>query len=393
MSDSFYKIVTDEVMTAILVITPTGACHYANQMAHDLLELPLDFNLNEFKIERLYVADSEPKHFCEKTLTLQGHLPEITINKWNGSQFIASLGIKQIQIENQKFKLLIIQDVTLQKKMQRDLTQKQTAIYQAFQDLQKQNKQLQELDVAKNRFIAMVTHDLRTPLSAIIASSEILKLKLYDTPEQLDEFTLMIHDQGNQMLNLVNDILDFVKIQSGKMDYFIESTDIREIINQEVAALCSLADQSNIKISALPFAGNGLCYFDKVRIKQVVNNLLSNAIKYNRTNGTVQVKLEETEIHLSVTIEDTGIGIESHNLEKVFNEFETLGNIAHHAKGTGLGLPITKRMIEAMGGNISISSKFGEGSLFKFMIPKTKVLPEELYRSRPETSETGDLAA
>jgi signal transduction histidine kinase len=239
----------------------------------------------------------------------------------------------------------------------------------------------------------MVSHDLRTPLSAIIASSEILKLKLYDTTEQLDEFTLMIHDQGNQMLNLVNDILDFVKIQSGKMDYFIESAEIREVIEHELCALKSVADISNISVELLPFKSGGVCYFDKVRIKQVFNNLLSNAIKYNRPNGAVRLIVDETDSHVNLTFEDTGHGIENENLGKIFNEFETLGKIAHHAKGTGLGLPITKRMIEAMGGEIFVTSKIGVGSQFKIAIPKNKVLPEELYRSRPEESESGDLAA
>jgi signal transduction histidine kinase len=394
---SLYKIIADEAMLAILCIAPDGQCTYANQLALDLLELPLDFRLEDFKIDKLF----PPKNNSQKrlqildqdTLKMQGLIQEILIQKYNARPFIASLGVKHIHAGNTRSVLLMIQDVTLQKKLQREITEKQTAIHQAYQEMLLQNQQLKDLDKAKNRFLAITTHELRTPLSAMVASSELLKMKLYDNQEQQDEFINMIYEQGQHLLSLVNDILDFAKIQSNKMDYFIEEKDAFLTVKSEVDALQPMAESSKITLSLETASAVFLCYFDEVRLRQVLANLINNAIKYNKPNGAVYVKIAESEDHIEVYVRDTGKGIAKEDQQKVFNEFETLGKVAHHAKGTGLGLPISQRMILAMGGDLKLESTESVGSTFWIVIPKKKVLAEENYRARPDASGSGDLAA
>jgi signal transduction histidine kinase len=391
---SLYKTIADEATMAILAFTPDGYCSYANKLAHDLFEFPMLFDLSKFKIENLYVTDAHENRirtFTKDTLEVRGVIQEILMRKQNDAKFIASLSVKAIDLSHQKGHLLMVHDITLQKKLQREVTAKQLAIHQAYQDLLGQNKQLKELDVAKNRFVAVTTHELRTPLSAMVASAEILKLKLYDSQGQHDEFLAMIYDQGQHMLNLVNDILDFAKIQSNKMDYYIEEQSLCPVVANEVAALQSMAAASEITLTSVQCPTESQCYFDEVRIRQVLANLINNAIKYNSLKGSVQVYLESTETHVKVFVKDSGKGIAAEDQEKVFNEFETLGKVAHHAKGTGLGLPISRRMMTSMGGDVKLSSREGEGSTFWIEVPKTRVLEAKHYRKRPDGS--GDLAA
>lgn len=396
LSDSFYKVIADEAMMAILIMTPDGKCIYANQLAHDLLEFSLDFDIRQFNIEKLFPPESDDprsRKLTRETLKMQGLMQEIVIQKYNSQLFIANLGVKHLLIDNVTHTLLMIQDVTLQKKLQREITEKQTAINSAYQDLLNQNKKLKELDMAKNRFIAITTHELRTPLSAMVASSEILKLKLFDTQAEHDDFINMIYDQGQHLLNLVNDILDFAKIQSNKMDYFIEERDLYLTVKSEVDTLQAMAESSGITLSLDTPEKKFNCYYDEVRIRQVLANLINNAIKYNRKNGAVHVYVEDKQETVEVYIKDTGKGIHKDDLQKVFNEFETLGKVAHHAKGTGLGLPISQRMIQAMGGDVKLESEEGVGSIFWIQVPKKAVLSAENYRKRPDPTGSGDLAA
>jgi protein-histidine pros-kinase len=285
----------------------------------------------------------------------------------------------------------MMQDVTLQKKLQREITEKQNAIHQTYQELLVQNKQLKELDVAKNRFIGMTTHELRTPLSAIVASAEILVMKLYDSPDQLDEFIKMIHDQGVHMMNLVNDILDFAKITSNKMDYYIEEHDLAPFIQHEIEGLQNMAEKSNITLNYEAPNEPTPCYYDDQRLRQVIANLVNNAIKYNKPQGQVSVHIETLPEVIKLSVKDTGKGIAEEDQAKVFNEFETLGKTANHSKGTGLGLPISLRMMQAMGGTLQLTSEVGVGSVFWIEIPRKQILSSENYRKRPD--DTGDLAA
>ena len=126
-------------------------------------------------------------------------------------------------------------------------------------------------------------------------------------------------------------------------------------------------------------------------MKQVLSNILSNAIKYNKEEGWVRIRSVRTDEFVEVSIQDSGKGISPDDQKKVFNEFETLGKVAQHHKGTGLGMPISKRLIEGMGGEIHLESEVGVGSTFKIKVPINKVLEDTNYRDRPD--EAGDLVA
>lgn len=394
LSIDIFSTLADQINIAILVFTKDLKCSYLNIPALDLLELPHEQNLDQIDIKSLMpnaTNDRRVKMFEPQLLETPSFYQELLVKKTSGRNFYAQASIKPFMADGKPMTLITLQDVTLQKKLQREITEKQSAIHQAYQELLEQNKQLKDLDVAKNKFIAVTTHELRTPLSAMVASAEILTMKLYDDDKQRDEFTQVIHQQGLHMLNLVNDILDFAKIQAGKMDYYVEERDLFELMKHQAEALTTMADQVKVKIHIEPPPQECKCYFDSLRMNQVVANLLNNAIKYNRENGSVNLKIQDSGEHYELHITDTGKGIAPEDHKKVFNEFETLGKSANHSKGTGLGLPISQKMIQAMGGDIYLKSEIGVGSNFWITVPKNRVLPEENYRSRPDLD--GDLAA
>ncbi len=394
-----YKVIADEVTMAIVVVGPDNIIHYANRMAHYLFEFSLDESTGftappPVSVEKFFAtAASEKRIKClnAEVLEMQGLIQDVLIQKPDSNSFIATLGIRHVTIDGARHLLLMIQDVTFQKKLQREITEKQGAIQRAHQDLLHQNQQLKELDIAKDRFVAMTTHELRTPVSAILASADILKSNLYDDKTQHDEFVNIVFEQAQHLLDLVNDILDFSKIRANKMDYYIEEKDLSETVAHEFESMKQIAKNAKIELILTPPAKPMLCYFDEVRIKQVVTNLISNAIKYNVPNGQVRVEIKSTAEYCEVYIQDTGKGIAEADFGKIFSEFETLGKMGNHSKGTGLGLPISQRMVRRMGGEILLTSEIGKGSVFWFTVPRQRILDEVDYRSR--SSSTDDIAS
>jgi two-component system cell cycle sensor histidine kinase PleC len=276
--------------------------------------------------------------------------------------------------------------------MQRDLEAKQDEIRNAYAQVIEQNRQLLALDSAKDRFIALTTHELRTPLSAIVATTEVLQLKLYETEEQKEELIETIHEQGMELMELVNDILDFAKIRAGKMEFFVEKLDVVPLVLKLMTAFEQMASKANVTLAIEKPAFDLLTYADSLRLKEVVNNVVNNAIKYNRSGGTVKISFSKLDSgYLRITVSDTGVGISADKIHHVFNEFETIGHVSGHHKGTGLGMPISKRLMEAMGGMLSLESVESEGTSFFIDVPVKKVLGEEFYRTRADA--LGDLAA
>jgi signal transduction histidine kinase len=376
-----FETIAKEAMSGIIVFASDGKCLFSNSMFIQL------YGNGEPTLLDLSPTGPQAhfKPFSADLLKHDGFYQDILVRRQNSSTFIANVGVRFIEVDGHSAHLLMMQDVTLQKKLQREIIAKQTEINAAYEDLLKQNRSLKELDHAKDRFIALTTHELRTPLSAMVASAEILKLGLYDTPEQMKEFVDMIHDQGTQLQDLVNDILDFAKIRAGKMDFFIELHDVVGFTQAIARNFESMAEQDKIQMNFAAPPTAILCYYDEVRLRQVLSNVINNAIKYNRRGGSVNVEFLQDETVVKVLVKDTGKGIPSDQFEKVFNEFETLGQVAQHHKGTGLGMPISRKLIEGMGGTIELeSSEIGVGSCFCVEIPKTKVLPAELYRPRNE---------
>lgn len=333
--------------------------------------------------------------FSPAFATREGLHPEVLMAKANGSPFVASAAIGRVQDDGKALLLLSFQDVSVEWKLARDLKAKQEEITRAYTELLEQNNQLKSLDQAKDKFIALTTHELRTPLSAILATADFLENKLYDTDEQRDEFIRTISEQGRHLMELVNDVLDFAKIRAGKMDFYVEEIDLTTLLKKTIANFKHMADQSGIALKIEGDDKTERAWADLIRLREIINNVVSNAIKYNRENGSVTIRLSQVTDDggrfARITVTDTGVGIPQDKLEGVFNEFETVGHVSKHHKGTGLGMPISRRLVESMGGRLTLRSEYGVGSEFYIDIPVDKVLDEGMYRVRP--SMDSDLVA
>ncbi len=361
---------------------------YINKIAQEALEISSPEEEVRFNINELFPDTSKGgnyKLFNDELLKHEGLYQDVLIKKFNGLTFIGNLGVKRVKNESGDFLLIMFQDVTYQKKLQREINQKQAEIRLAHEELIKQNKQLKDLDLAKDRFIALTTHELRTPLSAMIATSEVLKYKLYDSEEQLEEFINTIYQQGFHLLELVNDILDFAKVQAGKMDFYIEELEAYPLIKSIVEEQEDYANKSKVSFELSEKNKDQKSYFDRPRLRQVLNNVISNSIKYNKTDGSVKIWIDSNDEVLTIHVKDSGVGIPEDKIDSVFNEFETLEKVSRHHKGTGLGMPISQRLIENMGGKIWIESEINVGSVFHIEIPRKKILEDpEVYRSRDD---------
>jgi signal transduction histidine kinase len=397
----FFEVLAHEAIMGTIAFDPsTKKCVYLNRLARENLEFEIAGD--ERATYELQICDLFPREekrsfmarpLSEEMLKHEGLYQDVLMCKRNGMVFIANVGVKHVSLDDGTPMLIVMfQDITIQKKLQREIQVKQEEIHKAFTELLEQNRQLTELDQAKDRFVALTTHELRTPLSAIVATAEVLDLKLYDSEEQRDSFIKTIHEQGMHLMALVNDILDFAKIRAGKMEYFVENVDIVPIVTKLAQNFDHMAANANVKVEVNIPQTSVMAYADAVRLKEVISNVINNAIKYNKPGGKVMISIEELPgVVARVIIADTGQGIAESMLQHVFNEFETVGNVSRHHKGTGLGMPISKRLMEAIGGNLGLESKEGEGTTFFMDIPVAKVLDEKLYRSRADG--WGDLAA
>lgn len=325
--------------------------------------------------------------FGPEVLKREGHHPEVLMQRANRIPFIASAATKCLHLRGRELALLSFQDITVRWKLARDLRAKQDEIQRAYLELLEQNTQLKSLDQAKDRFIALTTHELRTPLSAILATADFLENKLYDSDQQRDEFIHTIAEQGRHLLELVNDVLDFAKIRAGKMEFFVEKVQLADLLKKIIANFHHMAEQSGITMNFVQPEHTTEAWADLIRLKEIINNVISNAIKYNRTGGRVTVGISQLEyesrLFLRISVRDTGVGIPADKLDSVFNEFETVGHVSRHHKGTGLGMPISRRLVESMGGRLTLESEEGVGSEFLIDIPAEKVLDESFYRTRP----------
>jgi signal transduction histidine kinase len=240
---------------------------------------------------------------------------------------------------------------------------------------------------AKDMFLANMSHELRTPLNAIIGFSQILKTK-QEIPQNLRPYIEKISISGNNLLTLVNTILDFAKIEAGKISYHPKMTLISELTSEVSIMTTSLAQAKDI---TLEFPGDVslALYIDPQLIKQVLLNLLSNAIKFTPEHGkvTLNVEFKEGKDEFIISVCDTGIGIEPEDILKLFTPFTQIDNHLQSAsKGTGLGLVITKRIIEDLHkGRIWAESEAGKGSCFYVALPISDELSTiEMFPSKNE---------
>jgi PAS domain S-box-containing protein len=246
--------------------------------------------------------------------------------------------------------------------------------------LQEANAELRAVNAAKNEFLSRMSHELRTPLTAIAGFSELLALDALEPDQHQSAET--IQRASKHLLRLVDDVLDMAQIEAGVLSISLEPVPVADVVAGAVELVRPLADRNHVKLDACSPPTELYALADNQRLKQVLVNLIVNGIKYNRPGGKVTISVQHQDHAARIEVADTGVGIDEHSIQKLFTPFERLG--AAEVEGTGLGLAVSKAIVEGMGGQIGVHSTAGEGSTFWVSFDQAPA-PETEVRGVPES--------
>lgn len=243
----------------------------------------------------------------------------------------------------------------------------------ANEELSQANERVMEADRLKSEFLANMSHELRTPLNSVIALSGILLARLDGglNDEQEKQINI-IQRSGKNLLELINDILDLSKIESGKVEVHIAEFHVDDVVDDAMTLITPMASEKMIDVAFTKDGSIPTIRSDRNKMKQILLNLLSNAVKFTPKGGSVRIGARNKDGSVELRVTDTGIGITRENLDKIFDEFRQLdGSTTREYGGTGLGLAITRRLAELLGGETIVESELGKGSTFTINIPAT----------------------
>ncbi|MDH5423933.1 MAG: PAS domain S-box protein [Gammaproteobacteria bacterium] len=284
----------------------------------------------------------------------------------DGSSFPMELNVTPMQGDVRSGYVGVLRDIT-----SRELAKK--ALLDARDEAENANH-------AKSQFLSSMSHELRTPLNAIIGFSQLLELNGDDLSSVQTEYVNEIQKGGEHLLALINEILDLTKIESGRIELSIEPISLEELIEEALKLITPLAEKHGLTIfikrndTAIAVSEllcqRSIVKGDRTRVKQVLLNLLSNAVKYNSENGSIVITYDTTDCdYTRVSIIDSGAGLTNEQQVQLFKPFNRLGAEQSEIEGTGIGLVITKNLIELMQGKIGVDSQPGIGSTFWFILP------------------------
>mgnify|MGYP001026478626 CR=1 FL=1 len=294
----------------------------------------------------------------------------------------AEVNAGSIKYKGKPADLVIIRDITKRKQMERELIKHRDHLEELVEErtteLEEANERLLELDRLKSMFLASMSHELRTPLNSIIGFTGILLMEMSGelNPEQRKQLN-MVKSSAHHLLDLINDILDISKIESGKVELSIETFSLMDVVREVLTTIQPLANEKNLQLSVKE-AEEVQITSDRRRVKQILMNLVSNSVKFT-DKGFIEINITPLKNHtVSADVKDTGIGIHKEKLKILFNPFQQIDMTSTKKyEGTGLGLYLSKKIVTHLHGDISVKSKPGKGSTFTFILPiKWKEEPE-----------------
>ena len=251
-------------------------------------------------------------------------------------------------------------------------TQSALAIQNArlFREIADKSRELEAASRHKSEFLANMSHELRTPLNAIIGFSEVLSERMFgDINEKQAEYLADILESGRHLLSLINDILDLSKIEAGRMDLEPSNFDLPNAIDNALVLVRERAQRRAIRLGRTVDGRLGMIRADERKVKQVLLNLLSNALKFTPEGGQIDVRADVRDGAAAISVTDNGVGIAPEDQQAAFEEFRQVGATVKKAEGTGLGLTISRKLIELHGGRLWVRSQVGTGSTFTFTLP------------------------
>lgn len=358
LSNSFGAVIA-------IVKMPERVIEYINHGAEDMFGYTVDECLGK-GTEMLYKNKEDFLDFGRKAEgAIKRRVETLNVEQLfqrkNGETFQAELIVTFLKMgDNVTDMIGIVRDVTKRNEAEK-------ALVLAKEAAESSNK-------AKSVFLSSISHELRTPLNSVIGFSQLLVRDIKNplTVKQKEMLT-RITNAGDQLLELINDVLDLSKIESGKVEISIEDIDMNSIVLTAMAAVGTLAEEHKIELVRQNYLDGFYVKADRVRLIQVLTNLLTNAIKYNRENGEVVLSYEPMNLEkVRIKVSDTGMGIPKDLAERIFEPFERLGKESLDIDGTGIGMTIVKRLVEAMNGGIGVESEVGKGTLVYIDLPLGK---------------------
>ena len=255
--------------------------------------------------------------------------------------------------------------------------------------LEESNRKLLELDQVKSRFFANISHELRTPLTLLLAPLEAMLHRVPAEPESGDLLHTM-HANGMRLLKLINDLLDLVRLESGRLEIKREPLDLAEFVKGLASAARQVAEDKRLRLETFVAPEVGTVLADRDRLEKIVLNLIFNALKFTPAGGRIELRAEKQGPELALIVSDTGMGIAEKNLPFVFDRFwQADGSSKRKYQGAGIGLALVKELVEAQGGKVGVQSREGQGATFTVRLPyqagegAPKPKPEETADSPP----------
>lgn len=239
--------------------------------------------------------------------------------------------------------------------------------------LDMRNRELEELDRLKSRFFANISHELRTPLTLILSPIQDLLQSSSKFDEKINNLLKTAHDNALRLLRLVNELLEVIKLEEGKMNYEGEDVEIGNFLAAMVDSMRHLAESNKIRLEKKLSPQSNIIIADSYLLERIFINLIGNAIKFTAQGGTITVSEEVSNGSVIIKVTDTGIGISEDDLPYIFDRFHQAGNSStHRSQGTGLGLALVRELTEIMQGQISVTSKLGHGTTMQIIFPLSK---------------------
>ena len=333
------------------------------------------------KVEKLVPDSVRPQHQSHRDnytvhpqVRPMGSGLQLEAQRKDGSLFPVEISLSPNIVDGEFHVIALIRDTSERKQAEdhlRAVREQYTAELAAKnQELERRNREIEQANRLKSEFMASMSHELRTPLHTIIGFSELLTEGI-EGPlnEKQKRFVGHILQDSSHLLELINEVLDLSKIEAGRLTLQFSSFNFSECMQEVLAGIQQRAMAKEIKVEQRAMF-RGTLYADRLRIKEALYNLLSNAVKFTADGGTVWVESSSQDSSLVITVGDTGVGIPPEEHANIFEKFYQVGNTtAGVREGTGLGLPITKQLVEMHGGHISVKSQPQHGSEFTLTLP------------------------